>query len=402
MDGKRSVGAVDFLTDVVGEVENGRGASRSQHAVVHWLDHPANFLSKGQVLRGREREVGDVKGGRRGSRVIGVKSGHVVVGVGLNEHPPSCGCRRPAVGPREGGRAVSLESVGCGIPNDGTAGWTGVHAAHGRRSDRAVFPREREVRALAGAALGGRECDLIRGLAGGVDHQRNVILACSHGGLNGLGNIEIHPVIRYAVNKINVATDVGADGTAAALSPCVRPVVRRAVGRRGPRLQNGANGNRFVFHRAVLCEQAQFSNGDTRTAGLGHLIQWHTNETGCLVAARGLTDEQGGGILVRVVRARPVLNDVGVNEMWGAEMRQGAVMAQLHRGLGGVEHDRVQVGQLEVVGVGPVADLVGGRNGTDPPVPRLALIEVGLERKRGVGKVKACIVPGRVSHTVYR
>ena len=292
--------------------------------------------------------------------------------------------------------------MGGGIPNDGTAGWTGVHAAYGRRSDRAVFPREREVRPLAGAALGGREGNLIRGLAGGVDHQRNVILACGHGGLDGLGDIEIHPVIRYAVNQIDVAADVGADGTAATLSPCVGPVVGCAVGRSGPRLQDGTNGNRFVFHRAVFCEQAQFSTGDPRTAGLGHLIQWNTNETGCLVAARGLTDEEGGGILVRVVRARSVLDDVGINEMWGAEMGQRAVMSQLHRGLGGVEHDRVQVRKLEVVGVGPVADLVGGRNGTDPPVPRLALVEVGLERERGVGEVKACIVPGRVGHTVHR
>ena len=67
MDGERGMGAVDFLTDVVGEVENGRGASWSQHAVVHWLDHPANFLSEGQVLWWRKGQVGGVKSSRRGA-----------------------------------------------------------------------------------------------------------------------------------------------------------------------------------------------------------------------------------------------------------------------------------------------------------------------------------------------
>ena len=154
MDGKRSVGAVDFLSDVVGEVENGRGASWTKHAVVHRLHHPANFLSEGQVLRGREREVGDVEGGRRGSGVVGVEPSHVVAGVRLDEHPPSRGGRRPAVGPREGGRAVRFERVRSGVPHDGTAGWRSIHAAHGGGRHGAVLPGEREVRAFAGAALG--------------------------------------------------------------------------------------------------------------------------------------------------------------------------------------------------------------------------------------------------------
>ena len=61
MDGKRSMGAVDFLTDIVGEVEDRRGASWAEHTVVHWLDHPSNLLREVQVLGRREGAVGDVK-----------------------------------------------------------------------------------------------------------------------------------------------------------------------------------------------------------------------------------------------------------------------------------------------------------------------------------------------------
>ena len=55
------MGAVDFLTDIVGEVEDGRGASGTEHTVVHWLDHPSNLLRKVQVLGRRESTIGDVK-----------------------------------------------------------------------------------------------------------------------------------------------------------------------------------------------------------------------------------------------------------------------------------------------------------------------------------------------------
>ncbi len=85
-----------------------------------------------------------------------------------------------------------------------------------------------------------------------------------------------------------------------------------------------------------------------------------------------------------------------------AEVRQGAVVAEFNRSLGGVVDNGVEVGELEVVNVGPVADLVGGRNGADTPEPRLPFIEVGLERERGVGDVKSCIVPRRVGEAVHR
>ena len=48
-------------------------------------------------------------------------------------------------------------------------------------------------------------------------------------------------------------------------------------------------------------------------------------------------------------------------------MGKSTVMAQFNRGFGGVEDHRVQFRQLEVVGVGPIANLVGGGNGTNAP-----------------------------------
>ncbi len=88
--------------------------------------------------------------------------------------------------------------------------------------------------------------------------------------------------------------------------------------------------------------------------------------------------------------------------MGRVQVRQSAVVAQLNRGLGGVVHNGVEVGELEVVGVGPVADLVGGRNGANSPVPGVALIKVRLEREGGVGDVEPCIVPRGVGEAVHR
>ena len=54
--------------------------------------------------------------------------------------------------------------MGGGVPNDGTAGRRAVHAAHRRGCDGSVFPSQREVGTLAGAAFSGGEDDFIRGL----------------------------------------------------------------------------------------------------------------------------------------------------------------------------------------------------------------------------------------------
>ena len=114
------MGAVDLFADIVGQVEDGRCASGAEHTVVDGLDHPTNFLCEGQVGGWGEGEVGDVKGRRRGARIIGVQTRHVIAGIGLDEDAPvGCG-GRPAVGPGEGWCTVGFEGVrGC-VPNDGT------------------------------------------------------------------------------------------------------------------------------------------------------------------------------------------------------------------------------------------------------------------------------------------
>ena len=104
--------AVDLFTNIVGEVEDGRGTSWTQHAAVHRLNHPPYFLTKGQILRRRKGQVGGIKSSWCGARIVGVKSGHVVVRIGLDEDAPSRGRGCAAVGPRERRGAVRLKGVG--------------------------------------------------------------------------------------------------------------------------------------------------------------------------------------------------------------------------------------------------------------------------------------------------
>ena len=61
---------------------------------------------------------------------------------------------------------------------------------------------------------------------------------------------------------------------------------------------------------------------------------------------------------MRIVRARAVFNNVGIDEMRRVEVRQRSVMSEFDRSLGGVVDDRVQVGKLEVIGRRPVSNLV--------------------------------------------
>ena len=77
-------------------------------------------------------------------------------------------------------------------------------------------------------------------------------------------------------------------------------------------------------------------------------------------------------------------------------------MTQFDRSLGGIEHDGVQVGELEVIRRRPVPNLIGCGNSTDPPVPRVSFIEVRLKGVGVVGQIKACVVPRRVGEAVDR
>ena len=110
-----------------------------------------------------------------------------------------------------------------------------------------------------------------------------MVLSRTDGGLNGFRDVEIHPSVRNAVDKVNVGTDIGADGSAASLSPGVGTVVGCGVRSGGPRLKNGSDGDRFVFYRTVFSEQAQFCTGDTCTRGLRHFAEWNPKKRRCLI-----------------------------------------------------------------------------------------------------------------------
>ena len=156
--------AVDFFTNVIGEVKHRGSASWTKHAVVHGLNHPADLLGEIQFLRRGEGAVEDVKVSGCYTGIVGVQSCHVIAGVSLNEHAPAVDGRATTVGPTEGWQAVSHEGVRARIPNDGAVVWPGVHTAHGWSCDGSVFPNQRQVGALTGAPFGGSERDFVGGL----------------------------------------------------------------------------------------------------------------------------------------------------------------------------------------------------------------------------------------------
>ena len=84
------------------------------------------------------------------------------------------------------------------------------------------------------------------------------------------------------------------------------------------------------------------------------------------------------------------------------EVGESPVVSQLNGGFGGIEHDRVQIGKLEVVGRRPISDLVCRRHCTDTPVPGLAIVKVGLQGERRVGDIETGVVPRGVGEAVDR
>ena len=243
---------INFFAQVVGEIEIRGGATRTEHAVVHGLDHPTDLLSKVQFTKRGEGEVLKVKRGGVDSGIVDIQSSHVVVGIGLQEHSP-CRCGGcAAVRPSKRGGSVGHQGMRRGIPNDGPVGRPGVDTTHGWRSDQAIFPGEREVRSFRSASFGGGEGDQIRREVGRVEHDRHVILSVGKRRLHGFGDVKGHPIVADAVHQVNKATNVGANSTATAGRPVVHAVVGRGVGRRCPTLQHGTGGDGFAGYRAVF------------------------------------------------------------------------------------------------------------------------------------------------------
>ena len=159
------MGAVDFFTNIVGQVEDCGRTSWSEHTVVDGLNHPTNFLGERQVGRWREGQVGGVERRGGGAGIVGVQTRHIVAGIRLDEDTPVRGRGCSAVGPREGRRAVGLERMGGRIPYDGGVAGPGVHTAHGWGCDGSIFPNQRQVGALIGASFGGCKGDFVGGFA---------------------------------------------------------------------------------------------------------------------------------------------------------------------------------------------------------------------------------------------
>ena len=97
-----------------------------------------------------------------------------------------------------------------------------------------------------------------------------MVLSVGEGCLHGFGDVKDHPIITATVNEVRVLAHVGADGSTAALRPVVDAVVRCCIGRCGPVLENRANGDWFVFNRAVLGKHVQLGFRHTSARWLGN------------------------------------------------------------------------------------------------------------------------------------
>ena len=74
-----------------------------------------------------------------------------------------------------------------------------------------------------------------------------MILAVGQSRLHRFGDVEVHPIVRDAVDKVDVAANVHTDVPTTALRPCVGAVVGGGVGSGRPWLENGSNRHWFIF-----------------------------------------------------------------------------------------------------------------------------------------------------------
>ena len=129
-----------------------------------------------------------------------------------------------------------------------------------------------------------------------------MVLTSGQRSLYRFRDIKVHPIVLNAVNKVNVTTNVGADGTATTLGPGVGAVVCRGIGRGGPGLQDRSNSHGFIFCRTGFGKEAQFGPCHPCAVRLGHLAERDTNQRRRLVAAGGFSHDQRGGVLLCVIR----------------------------------------------------------------------------------------------------
>ncbi len=149
----RGVRAVEFFTNVVGQVEERSVSSRTKHAVVDRLHHPQDVPREIKVAAGREGAVGDVEHRGIEPRVVDVEAGHVVGRILLDEHPPIGNGAAASVGPAHRRLSVGSKGVGGGVPNDGVGCWCAVHSRRGGAGHLAVFPGHVDVGALCCSAF---------------------------------------------------------------------------------------------------------------------------------------------------------------------------------------------------------------------------------------------------------
>ena len=219
--------------------------------------------------------------------------------------------------------------------------------------------------------------------------------------LNGLGDVKGHPCIALAGDQIHVRTDVNTDVTTAALGPVVGAVVSGGVGRCGPVLVHGTDGHGHVVVGLELREELQRRHGDASVAGLRDVVQWHLHERCCVVTAH-LTHAESGRGAVGLVSARAVLDHVRVHKVRDVEVRERLMVHPLHGCRRAADHRGGQVGEVEMERVGPSTDLVGRRDGTNPPVPRFTGIEGAGGLVGEVRHVETSVVPRRSRGSVSR
>ncbi len=219
--------------------------------------------------------------------------------------------------------------------------------------------------------------------------------------MNSLGDVKRHPCVAFAGHQIHVRSDVNADVTTAALGPVVGAVVGGSVGRSGPVLVHGADSHGHIVVGLELREQLQRRHGDASVAGLRNVVQWHLHEC-CRIVSAHITHSEGGRSSVGLVSARAVLDDVRVHKMRDVKVRKRRMVHPLHGRRRAADHRRGEVREMEVEGVGPSTDLVGRRDGTNPPVPSFTCVEGAGGLVGEVRHIETSVVPRRSRGSVGR
>ena len=306
---------VEFVSNIVWDMEDGTGRPWTKHLIVDRLNEPSDALVGCKVTRWLEWEALQVEHGCISSRIINRESFHDIGWIVLNEDLPiiDVGCVRMC--PCHNWASGRFRNVRAQVPSHVTIHWKGIACSDGWNCCSSVRPCKIEPRSLCGKAF--RTCECNQCIWGVTGHQRNwkIRITIRHRCLYEFGNIPIHPIGWSGSTEVAQRTDVRSNGTSTISTPVVCTIIGRVVESSRPGLQYRTYRHLHVGIRSRLSPHREFCIGDSGITWRWKLIERNLEQCARMITASQFTDLERCGCWMVLLTLNSTFSDPCVDKV---------------------------------------------------------------------------------------